>query len=206
MRAKATPPVERTCEWCGVRFLIGNGRLRQSGGRFHSRACWRAWLRGRWTPDQLASRFWERVAIGEPDVCWPWEGGTGGGTGGEYGTVYWDGGSKLAHRVAYFLANGEWPVPQANHHCDHPACCNPAHLYAGTAKQNAEDAVARGRRTRVDPFKLVRRDALLNEQRVRLIRRLLAEGWSKRDVARLAGVSRHTINDIATGRTWAHVL
>jgi len=31
------------------------------------------------------------------------------------------------------------------HRCDNPPCCNPAHLYVGTRKQNIADAVERKR-------------------------------------------------------------
>lgn len=39
------------------------------------------------------------------------------------------------------LSSGE----QANHTCDEPLCCNPAHLYAGSQHQNVRDAIRRGR-------------------------------------------------------------
>jgi hypothetical protein len=53
-----------------------------------------------------------------------------------------------AHRVAYELANG--PIPKGLlilHSCDNPSCVNPAHLRAGTARENTQDCIARGRRT-----------------------------------------------------------
>ncbi len=31
------------------------------------------------------------------------------------------------------------------HHCDNPPCCNPRHLFRGTASDNALDAVRKGR-------------------------------------------------------------
>jgi hypothetical protein len=35
---------------------------------------------------------------------------------------------------------------QIRHDCDNPPCVNPAHLRAGSAKDNTADALARGRR------------------------------------------------------------
>lgn len=204
MRAKPTPPVERVCEWCGVTFITTNGRIRQGAGRFHSRDCWRAWLNGRWTPEQLADRFWARVDRRNPDECWPWLGGRIGADG--YGSCYWDRKTVLTHRLAYFLGHGEWPQPQANHRCNNPRCCNPTHIYAGTPKQNREDWLATGKKRGPGPQGERNPTSRLNDVRVRLIRRLLSDGWSRRDVARLTDVSRHTITDIAVGRTWRHLI
>lgn len=62
-----------------------------------------------------------------------------------------------AHRLAYELANepidqsaissGQWWVL---HRCDVPNCCNPDHLYLGTAKDNARDRAMRARMSITD--------------------------------------------------------
>ncbi len=50
----------------------------------------------------------------------------------------------LAHRLAFFRANGRW-ARVTRHACDNPPCCNPEHLLAGTQADNMHDAVERGR-------------------------------------------------------------
>lgn len=50
-----------------------------------------------------------------------------------------------AHRYAWLLEYGQWPEPQALHHCDNPPCCDISHLYEGTQQDNIEDMIARGR-------------------------------------------------------------
>jgi len=65
---------------------------------------------------------------------------------GGHGRVYWNGRLQLVHRLVYQELVG--PIPEGLfvlHHCDNPPCFNPAHLYAGNAKNNADDMVKRGR-------------------------------------------------------------
>ena len=53
-------------------------------------------------------------------------------------------GKIAAHRLAYEQARGERLSPErlALHICNRPFCIQPAHLYEGTAKHNAEDRIA----------------------------------------------------------------
>lgn len=81
---------------------------------------------------------------GGVDACWPWLGAKQ--TKG-YGTVSWHGKARLTHRLVCCETMGlAWEsVPTVRHTCDNPPCCNPKHLVAGTALQNMEDKVKRGR-------------------------------------------------------------
>lgn len=80
--------------------------------------------------------------------CWNW---TGCLTKGEknktgYGTIWYNGKQRNAHRVAYEILVG--PIPEGLnvlHTCDNSPCVNPAHLYLGTLKDNAQDTLRRGR-------------------------------------------------------------
>lgn len=93
----------------------------------------------------LERRFWPKVdRSGGPDACWPWIAkathpyGYGRMTSGRRAHI-------KAHQIAFALANG--PIGEAwiRHSCDNPACCNPAHLLIGTAKDNTGDSITRGR-------------------------------------------------------------
>lgn len=67
----------------------------------------------------------------------------------KYGSLKEGGNTRTqigAHVAAYKLWVGEIPPGlQVCHHCDTPRCCNPSHLFLGTAKQNAEDRDRKGR-------------------------------------------------------------
>ena len=78
-----------------------------------------------------------------PKGCWIWRGQVD--TKG-YGKFPVNRKWFSAHRMAYTIAHGG--IPEGKwilHHCDNPLCVRPEHLYAGTAKDNAQDCVNRGR-------------------------------------------------------------
>lgn len=77
-------------------------------------------------------RFWAKVAIGQPQECWPWLASL---NADGYGLVYLYGKAFLAHRVAY-EATGVKIVNQLDHLCRNRRCCNPAHLEDVTAREN----------------------------------------------------------------------
>lgn len=93
---------------------------------------------------RLLHTFWDRVAIGEPDECWIWQAGR---SSDGYGVFKVGPGTRASsHRVAWALHNQAEPrKAHVCHTCDNPLCCNPGHLFLGTARDNMADKVKKGR-------------------------------------------------------------
>lgn len=94
-------------------------------------------------PQEVIGRL-EALSTTEPNTgCWLWLGAM---EADGYGRISVDGRMRRVHRVAF----AAWVEPLPNgqrvlHRCDQPACINPEHLYAGSAKDNIDDALRRGR-------------------------------------------------------------
>src|SRR5262245_49193554 len=140
-----------------------------------------------------ATRFWARVDIsGGRAACWPWTGSRDAKTYGKF-VIQHGTSPALAHRYSWQLHNG--PIPAGlivRHTCDNPSCVNPSHLLTGTHEDNANDMIVRGRSGL----------SKLTVEKVRQIRRRLAQGERRMALAREFSVDRATIGSIARGSTW----
>lgn len=146
-----------------------------------------------------ADRFWEQVAKGDPDECWPW---TGGVDGDGYGRFYLAGGAVQANRFALELKL-ERPLGDdevARHTCDNPPCCNGDHLIEGSRADNSADAVERQRQARGERSGT----AKLTEAQATEIK-ALAGSVPFAVLAQRFGVSDRAVRYIAEGRRWKHL-
>jgi hypothetical protein len=90
---------------------------------------------------QLEARFWAKVS--KSPGCWEW---TACKSPAGYGRFIVKDRSYPAHRIARWLATGEWPGELFTCHvCDNPGCCNPDHLFLGTPADNMRDMSRKGR-------------------------------------------------------------
>lgn len=150
----------------------------------------------------IETRFWQKVT--KTDGCWVWNGAL---SRAGY-PVLGDGAAKTVygHRVSYELANGSIPAGRyVCHTCDNRACVNPAHLFAGTPKDNMQDCVRKGRLANGSRPGELHSNAILSEQDVLAIRAALASGVKSSSLQVQYGVSKSNIQCIKHRRSWRHV-
>lgn len=146
--------------------------------------------------------FWTRCDRSSGvDSCWEWlsyispQG---------YGQVGINKRVKAAHRVAYELTYG--PIPEGLfvcHACDNRKCVNPAHLFLGTAADNARDMFVKNRQSNGG--------RKLTPEEVRDIRIRYKRGRGRiihgnsRALAREFGVDQSVIQAVAQGKRYKHI-
>lgn len=132
----------------------------------------------------IEDRFWSHVDRRGADECWEW---IASRRANGYGQVSISRHPFKAHRVSFFLAHG-WEPPMVLHDCDNRPCVNPAHLRAGTHKDNMADCAAKGRMAR----------QLDSSTRTAVVE-LARSGFSGRGIARHLAISHRSVGRILKG-------
>ncbi len=147
----------------------------------------------------VAASFWSKVdKSAGPDGCWLWLAGKVQG----YGVFTVKRKMHYAHRLAYEFVIGEIPDGlSVCHHCDTPACVNPAHLFLGDTAANNHDAVSKGRHVHGEKC----HTAKLTAEQVLEIRAKRAAGMTGTSLAREYGVCSSEIYMIASAQCWKHI-
>lgn len=167
------------------------------------------------------ARLWSKIRKGDSDECWPWQAKARLVTGYGLLNIYVTEGRRrnvVASRIVCKIAHGEPPYEGAHalHSCDNPPCCNPKHLRWGTPKDNAADAIERGRNSPPPLNASYRRrdtqpkggrvhNQSLDEAKVREIWRLHLAGMNTSRIAEVVGAKQHAVADVARGRSWRHL-
>ena len=156
----------------------------------------------------LAERFWSKVNHNgsvpahcpELGQCWQWTGAVSEG----YGTLSDETSAvQKAHRVAWYLTTGEWPIIHVCHKCDNPLCVRFSHLFLGDDQANMDDMYRKGRSKHAQGSQVT--ISVFTESQVLDIKKALAKGASCVILAEVHGVTYRTIYLIKTNQTWKHV-
>jgi|SRR5688572_12669514 len=147
-------------------------------------------------------RFWEKVDVRGPDECWEWRAAS---LSGGYGSFGYGGGGKIrargAHRFSFAIHNLFHSTKLIRHDCDNPPCVNPAHLREGSVADNSADMVSRGRSLHGERH----HKAILNDELVLSIRARFRAGESTLSISEEIGISRATVYQAVTRRSWRHL-
>lgn len=135
--------------------------------------------------------------------CWLWNGPSISTGYGRF-RISWNPIKAVgAHRASWRIFKGEIPHGMhVLHHCDIPACVNPAHLFLGTPADNTADRKSKGRTLNAPTGKNHRR-AILTEEIAAEIRSIYSgEHGQISNLARRFNVARSAIYCVLRGETW----
>jgi hypothetical protein len=146
-------------------------------------------------------RFLRKIKFAGPDDCWEW---AASHLKDGYGYFRLNGKTASAHRLSYQIFHGEiHPRHYVCHRCDNPGCCNPAHLFAATSKQNALDREAKGRGH--DRRGESQGQAKLTSSNVVEMRNKFSTGVSRAKLAVEYGVTWCTVDKAVKRESWSHI-
>jgi predicted XRE-type DNA-binding protein len=149
----------------------------------------------------LEEQFWSTVEHHSPDDCWIW---IGNRSGGRYGRLRNHGRRWSSHRASYEIHYG--PIPDGMfvcHTCDNPACVNPKHLFLGTANDNMQDKINKGRQRHLSGES--NPASRLTVEQVTQIRQRAKQGEIQRELAQEFGVTQSTVSEIVLYKIWRNV-
>lgn len=189
------------CEKCGRSKLAACFGVRPSGRRSPKCSeCTAGPLSEARSSARVLRRFWRGVRRGDPDECWEWTGSRIGARINKGYGMFYDGERKVyTHRYSYEIHNG--PIPLGIfvcHRCDNRPCCNPAHLFLGTNRDNVLDSLAKGRTSCYNKSDL-------SEAQIRTLRDRARAGESCQDLGVEFGLSRSHVWRIRSGLCWGHL-
>lgn len=153
--------------------------------------------------------FWNKVEVALPDECWLWKASTYRDGYGMFGKTEGPKQPKnyRAHRMAWILTYGDIPDGlYVCHRCDNRLCCNPTHLFLGTAKENHQDMLNKNRQTKIGARGELNGSAKLTEADViEIRRRYVPYKYGSPRLAKEYGVTKGAIEFIVHGHTWKHI-
>jgi hypothetical protein len=163
-----------------------------------------------------AERFWSFVSRADQNDCWEWQAGRGPASSRRlaYGRFYISKARVVrAHRAAWMLSHG--PIPAGKfvcHSCDVPFCCNPAHLWLGSAADNNSDRDQKGRGhpPQWDSARPFRKAVGVRHGSAKLtpteVSAIIADDRSYSKIASDYGINQTTVGRIKRGILWSQAL
>ena len=186
----------KACKHCKSQFFR---KITDSPARWNQRIfCSRRCCNDANIITRTPSGFIEKVTPEPNSGCWLW---LGNYNRDGYGMMCVAGKTVSAHRISWQLFKGESAGPLlVCHRCDNPSCVNPDHLFLGTASDNQQDSIRKGR------FIIRRGDAhLMAKLSSNDVLAIREDGRPFAVIAKEYSVSKSNISCIKNGRTWVHL-
>ena len=195
------------CDCGNIRGNVNGYELK----RGHINSCGCSYPKGHFKPGKTKEEYHEHVKrcllekrniVGE---CWEWTAQLDDkGYGRRTFTIDGKKAKRPVHQTAYRLWKGEISKGlHVCHTCDNPKCFNPDHLWLGTAKDNLQDMIAKGRST-IRKGQDGGKSKLKNED-VLEIRKMYSEGVSMASMGRKYNVTTACIDSICKRKNWKHI-
>jgi hypothetical protein len=156
--------------------------------------------------DKLIKRFYSKLQIKGPNECWEFKGANRYG----YGQLKLSNSRKIiqATHVSYLISNKLDSIPKGLHvchRCDNPPCCNPQHLFLGTAKDNSDDKINKGRNKCGPQEGQKNGNSSLTEKQVKVIIKEIKLGKTNVSIAKEFSVTHSLISAIRLGKAWVNL-
>jgi len=171
----------QTCNMCQILCpqCVNPFKPNKDRRKFCSRKCLTDW-------NNSPERFMQLVD--KTAHCWFWKGAV---HHSGYGSFNLNGQKRIAHTVAFEFFVG--PIPAGKmvcHKCDVRLCVNPNHLFPGTAQDNVDDMVKKGRH---------RHGSKLTNEQARSIR---FDRRSEKVIAKQFKISKNQVGRIRRCEAW----
>jgi hypothetical protein len=147
--------------------------------------------------------FHQKISF-DPNGCWNWTGAIDKrGYGNLLITVNGKDKRVKSHRLSYIIHNNILLENDAVcHTCDNPRCCNPKHLFVGSAQDNVNDKIAKNRQIRGT----MQHNAKLNDEIIKqIIIEYNAGGTSYAKLGKKYNLGKNYIYKIVKRLIWKHV-